>query len=250
MMYNAMIHPFLPLSIRTTLWYQGESDADVVQFYQCAQPAMINDWRQRFEDSSRISFFFVQLAAYSGGGNWGDFRWIGQTQSLDAMQPAGQAIAIDGADPGSPFGEIHPRGKLTLAQRLEFVAAVVEYGFASVVSNGPVAMSVTQQPTSLTATDSYNVRFSETGYFIDPPGCVICCAGGWAFEGLVNNAWQPMNTTNLSGSDIALRINRGEGEAAVSTVRYAWAALPECVMMSSASGLPAAPFMMDVGRVT
>jgi hypothetical protein len=178
-------------------------------FYRCAQPAMINDWRQRFEDSSRISFFFVQvaivvvvtviiittvivaivitttvvttvivatvittvvvaivvvvtititatavttaivaivvvitvttiattvqLAAFNSGGAWGDFRWYGQTLSQDAMQPAGQAIAIDGADPGSPYGDIHPRGKLPLAERLERLAAVVEYGFAGTI---------------------------------------------------------------------------------------------------------------------
>lgn len=124
---------------------------------------------------------------------------------------------------------------------------MVEYGFAGVQSNGPVAMSVTQQASVAGSVgDAFNIRFSEAGDFVDPRGCVSCCAGGWVFEGLVGSNWQPMTTVNHSGTDIALTINRGEDEPPVVSVRYAWARLPECVMMSSASGLPAAPFVMDV----
>ena len=42
-LYNAMVHPLLPLGIRTALWYQGESNAGAPNFYRCAQPAVIND---------------------------------------------------------------------------------------------------------------------------------------------------------------------------------------------------------------
>jgi sialate O-acetylesterase len=245
-LYNAMVHPFLPLSIRTTLWYQGESNAGEPQYYQCAQPAMINDWRQRFENSKASSFFFVQLAAYNANGSWGDFRWFGQTLSLGRMQPAGMAIAIDGADPASPHHPIHPRGKLELAQRLERVAAVVEYRFALVQSQGPVALSITRQA-SLTGEMSYNVQLNEAGYFVDPPGCVTCCANGWVFEGYVGNQWKPMTTMNLSGSNIVLTMNQSANDPAVSSVRYAWAMLPECVLMSASDPLlPAAPFVMAV----
>jgi hypothetical protein len=388
-LYNAMIHPLLPLSIRTVLWYQGEANAGNPPFYARAQPAMIRDWRVSFQDSPQISFFYVQLAAYNFRQGWGDFRWYGQTLSLDAVQPGGQAIAIDGADPGmllhlphlfasrfypclpsrrhspslslslywvhhlsnvplffckylpcpivnrlapavSPYNAIHPRGKLPIAERLERIAAVVEYGF-DVTHEGPAAQHVWRH-SSAGGVDSYTVSFDEEGYFIDPNGCSACCARGWVFEGLVGNAWRSMVTvnSNIPSKDVVLTIsnkrvsatdyessvgfcrgglnypgethiwkclgqrsfdgcqlecdsdpncfafdrgdtssqsscclfgrgNSGNGDASmrcytkpveddgvVSSIRYAWAQLPECLIMSTTSGLPAAPFLMGV----
>ena len=50
-LYNAMIYPFLPMTIKGAIWYQGESDCNYLYgaAYACAFPAMINDWRAKWK---------------------------------------------------------------------------------------------------------------------------------------------------------------------------------------------------------
>lgn len=88
-LWNAMIVPFLDLSLKGTrthrtrhrvwlnglfcgcagaIWYQGESNTGHADYYGCAFPAMINDWRSKFAKSGReLVFLFVQLAPWIGG---------------------------------------------------------------------------------------------------------------------------------------------------------------------------------------
>jgi sialate O-acetylesterase len=50
------------------IWYQGESNTGHADYYGCAFPAMINDWRSKFAKSGReLVFLFVQLAPWIGG---------------------------------------------------------------------------------------------------------------------------------------------------------------------------------------
>jgi len=46
LIYNAMINPILPYTIKGVIWYQGESNADRAQQYRQLFPLLINDWRQ------------------------------------------------------------------------------------------------------------------------------------------------------------------------------------------------------------
>ena len=74
--YNAMIAPLVPYSIRGALWYQGESNAGRAYQYRQTFPLMIEDWRKKWNDE--FSFYFVQLATYGSnqnsneGSNWAE----------------------------------------------------------------------------------------------------------------------------------------------------------------------------------
>jgi sialate O-acetylesterase len=66
-LWNAMIVPLLDLSLKGAIWYQGESNTGHAEYYSCAFPAMITDWRSRFFHSGReLVFLFVQLAPWIG----------------------------------------------------------------------------------------------------------------------------------------------------------------------------------------
>ena len=61
-LYNAMIAPLVPFSIRGAIWYQGEANAGEAYKYRTLFPAMINNWRNKWGDA--FPFFWVQLANF------------------------------------------------------------------------------------------------------------------------------------------------------------------------------------------
>lgn len=66
-LYNAMIHPFLNMTIYGAIWYQGEANAATPFTYNCTFPAMIDDWRSKwFYGTDKLTdpefpFGFVQV---------------------------------------------------------------------------------------------------------------------------------------------------------------------------------------------
>ena len=67
--WNGMIYPLLPMRFTGVVFYQGESNslAGCPSAYACLWPALITDWRHKF-DLADLGFFFVQLAAYGWHG--------------------------------------------------------------------------------------------------------------------------------------------------------------------------------------
>ncbi|HCC86171.1 MAG TPA: 9-O-acetylesterase, partial [Porphyromonadaceae bacterium] len=61
-LYNAMIAPLVPYSIRGAIWYQGESNAGRAYQYRTLFPLMMRDWRTKW--GYEFPFYFVQLANY------------------------------------------------------------------------------------------------------------------------------------------------------------------------------------------
>ena len=61
-LFNRMIHPLIPYSIKGVIWYQGESNVGRHHQYSQLFPAMIKDWRSRWENN--FPFYYVQIAPY------------------------------------------------------------------------------------------------------------------------------------------------------------------------------------------
>ncbi len=49
--WNAMVYPFLPMAIRSMIWYQGEANVGFDTFYACTLPKFVEDYRTRFQSS-------------------------------------------------------------------------------------------------------------------------------------------------------------------------------------------------------
>lgn len=115
-LWNAMMVPYAvgPMSLKGFTWYQAESNVGQTDYYACAFPAMISDWRKKFNNPSAW-FGFVQLAAWPGGTGTtvADMR----TAQLAALKLplVGFASAVDLGD--APGG-IHPRDKQDVGLRL------------------------------------------------------------------------------------------------------------------------------------
>ena len=67
-LWNAMVYPFINMTIYGTIWYQGEENAErYTHSYNCTFPAMIDDWRAKWYESTEhntdavFPFGFVQV---------------------------------------------------------------------------------------------------------------------------------------------------------------------------------------------
>ncbi|RYG30811.1 MAG: DUF4874 domain-containing protein, partial [Chitinophagaceae bacterium] len=49
LLFNAMLNPLIPYTIKGAIWYQGETNTGRAYEYRKSFPLMINDWRQRWK---------------------------------------------------------------------------------------------------------------------------------------------------------------------------------------------------------
>lgn len=136
-LYNAMIHPLLPYTIKGAIWYQGESNAGRAYEYRTLFPAMIEDWRKKW--GSEIAFHLVQLAPWhandADGVSWAELR-DAQFHATRKLKGVGMACITDGGD----LYDIHPKSKVIAGSRLGRSALAVTYG-KPVIGSGPTYKS-------------------------------------------------------------------------------------------------------------
>ena len=139
-LYNGMIAPFTPMSIKGWIWYQGETNSghDRAPYYATLFPALINDWRARFAQGA-LPFFYVQISSFtSPGEDWGQVR-DAQRRTLRVANTA-MAVTLDIGTPGN----VHPPDKQTVGNRLALAARALTYG-EHVPYSSPVYRQTTQQ---------------------------------------------------------------------------------------------------------
>ncbi len=123
-LYNGMIAPYTPYSVKGFLWYQGETNSghDRAAFYRTLFPALIRDWRAQFAQGT-LPFYFVQISSFnSPGEDWGTVR-DAQRRTLRLDQTA-MAVTLDVGTPNN----VHPPDKQTVAARLALAARAITYG--------------------------------------------------------------------------------------------------------------------------
>ncbi|MEO6052428.1 MAG: sialate O-acetylesterase [Chthoniobacterales bacterium] len=226
-LYNAMIHPLLGYGIRGFLWYQGETNAtgNPNAEYGIAFAGLIKSWRN-YWGNDQLPFYFVQLPNYEPPQKqyWPDMR---ETQRRTLSIPkTGMAITIDVGDPG----DVHPKNKKDVGERLARIALANEYG-QKIESSGPLIRTAkfSNGKTQLEF-DHANGLKTTNG---QPPLNFEVGDGTGAFKpataAIVNNA------IVLECAEIS----------APKFVRYAWVPNPT-VNLVNGDGLPAAPFKIDI----
>ena len=228
LLFNAMIHPLVGLGMKGVIWYQGENNAARANEYIDLFPALITDWRSRW--NNEFPFYWVQLANFmspakqSSESHWANLR---DTQSKTLALPhTGQAVIIDIGEEN----DIHPRNKQDVGKRLALHALHNDYGYNSIVCTGPIFQSVKRIGDALEVTfnacDEQLVARNKYGYL---SGFAIAGADGkyqWAQAKIENNKVIVWNK---------------EIQQPIS-VRYAWGDNPDDANLYNAAGLPASPF--------
>jgi sialate O-acetylesterase len=252
-LFNAMIHPILPYTMRGVIWYQGENNVGRAYQYRRAFPMMIQDWRAQWGEGD-FPFNFCQLAALRPKSaspeesNWAELREA-QSQAL-ALPHTGEAILIDAGESDN----IHPRDKRTPGERLAAIALANTY-CKSVPFSGPVYQSMTTNGSTVQLgflhaegglvakplPDTYLVSSKVVPFKTGPlvrnspgselEGFAICGADHkwvWAeaaIEGATVKVWSPQVPRPIA-------------------VRYAWDFNPTCNLYNG-SGFPSSPFRTD-----
>ncbi len=162
-LFNSMINPLVNYKIKGALWYQGESNKNEPKKYEKLFPAMVKDWRTRWNIGD-FPFYYVQIAPYTYGGNKkfntvdnSAFIREAQLKCLDLIPNSGIAITMDIGDDHS----IHPPKKKQVADRLLFNALNQAYGYKTIDYASPIFESQELKNSSLIL----KFKHAETGLF-------------------------------------------------------------------------------------
>ena len=139
-LYNGMIAPLVPLSIKGFLWYQGETNSshDRASHYETLFASLISDWRSHFAQGT-LPFLYVQISSFnSPGEDWGLVR----DEQRRVLRVANTAMAVS-LDVGLA-DNVHPPDKQTVAARLALAARGLVYG-EGVSYSGPSFRQVTTE---------------------------------------------------------------------------------------------------------
>jgi sialate O-acetylesterase len=225
-LYNAMIHPLLPLAIQGAIWYQGESNAGRAHQYRTLFTAMIRNWRQAFGQGD-FTFLCVQLAPFDGGmkeNNWPELREA-QLMATHALKNVGMAVITDLGDKM----DIHPRRKAEVGARLALAARGIAYR-QRIVYSGPEYAGMKIHG------DKIVLGFNHIG------GGLVAQGGdlkGFTLAGK-DQKFVPAEA-KIEGKTIVVSSPDVKDPVAV---RFAWLNYPE-VNLFNKEGLPATPFRTD-----
>ena len=138
-LYNAMLHPIVPFTVKGFVWYQGESNRSRYEQYKRLQPAFALMLRQEWGCDS-LPFYFTQIAPYkydNADAPLSGYMMWAQAQTLHLIPRSDMAVTHDC---GTRDG-IHPSDKATVGSRLAYLALAHDYGFSMIDVSAPVAQS-------------------------------------------------------------------------------------------------------------
>ena len=227
-LYNGMVAPVTPYTIRGVAWYQGESDASGASRYQASLFTMIHDWRKAWDIGS-FPFLIVQLPQLdtsqfiSLGKDWATMRQA-QARALE-LENTGLIVTIDIGEADNA----HPPNKQDVGQRLSLAARALVYD-QKIAYSGPMYKSMTIEGSKVRLTfdhveDGLVARGGElTGFTIAGPDLKLVSA-----------------QAQIDGPTVVVWSDKVKKPVAV---HYAWSDNPICNLYNQA-GLPAGPFRTD-----
>ncbi len=139
-LFNAMINPMVGYGIRGAIWYQGESNRAEPENYQKLLPAMIKDWRTKWEVGD-FPFYYVQIAPHGKSDLFPSNSYLREAQlkASTAVPNIGMACALD---VGEQFN-IHPANKEATSKRLAYLALSQTYNVKGIYPFSPEFKAVT-----------------------------------------------------------------------------------------------------------
>ncbi|MDD5704759.1 MAG: sialate O-acetylesterase [Kiritimatiellae bacterium] len=243
-MFNAMVHPCTRYPVRGFLWYQGCSNGSEGESYLHKMRALVAGWRALWGDDA-LPFYFVQLANFTadnnnpaGGDGYANLR-MAQFDSLRQIPGSGMAVTID----IGMTGDIHPKNKTDVGQRLARWARRDVYGEKDLVVSGPCYQRMEIENGAI------RLHFDHVGKGLmvgrkdkllpvepdpDKPLARFAIAGEdkvWVWA----DAKIDGNTVVVSHATVAKPV----------AVRYAFSANPLGANLYNTEGLPASPFRTD-----
>lgn len=136
LLYNAMINPFVNLSIKGFCWYQGEANHLERESYVLASQTMIKSWRDRFSQGD-LPFYYVQIAPYFHEKEDDKLAYVAFfREAQERISELANTEMVSTMDVGDAK-DLHPKNKKPVGLRLATVALNRTYGYGDLVYKGP-----------------------------------------------------------------------------------------------------------------
>jgi len=216
-----MIAPLVPYAIKGVIWYQGESNQGNTKQYQTLFPAMITDWRTRW-NSREFPFLFVQVAPYKSMSP--EIR-ESQLISWQKTPNTGMVVTVDCGD----SADIHPTKKKLVGERLALAARALAYK-QKVAYSGPIYKSMEVKGNTIELSFDYVCK----GLMVKGDKLTDFVIAGADMKFVPANAIIKGDKIIVSSDKVQIPV----------AVRMGWANVPH-LNLYNRDGLPASPFRTD-----
>jgi sialate O-acetylesterase len=230
--YDGMIAPLIPFSLRGAIWYQGESNEARAQQYELLLPTMIRAWRERW-GQGEFPFGIVQLPNYRDSKDdpedsaWSHLREA-QRRTASAIPNTGLIVTVDIGE----AHDIHPKNKIDVGRRMARWALADVYGLR-MVQSGPTFESAKVDGSSIVLT-------------FDNVGTGLRVKNGTKLDEFAiageDRKWHWAEAEIVGRNRVKVWSPAVQKPAAV---RYAFNNNPKNPNLTNETGLPAAPFRTD-----
>ncbi len=228
MLFNGMISPLIPYTIKGTLWYQGESNSDFpidYNNYETHFKLMIKNWRADWGEGN-FPFYFVQIAPYVYGERSKSYMVRDAQFRTLSLPNTGIAVTLDIAS----LSTIHPPDKQNVGLRLALWALAKDY-HKKVVYSGPL----------------YSFKKIQRGTIVlsfnDADGGLVMKDSSGITNFLIAGKDSIFVKANVKVDGKKLIVYSDEVKKPVA-VRYTWSNTDEATLFNKA-GLPAPTFRTD-----
>lgn len=222
-LYNAMVNPLIPYTIKGVIWYQGTSNRDWATEYLEQMKALISGWRNHW-NSGNFPFYFLQLTAYKySDSNLAAIIRENQLKTLELSNTA-MCPTMDIGD----LKELHVTNKLPYGLRLANIALANSY-HKDIPFCGPLFDEFAVKGNTITIEFDYELGLHFSGDHLND----IYIAG--ADRKFVKASASIKNNSLIVSSPEVLK---------PIAVRYAWNNTGEANLFNG-DNLPASPFRTD-----
>ena len=233
--YNGMLAPLVPFTVRGVIWYQGESNVDVLAAYRKGHAllyrdlftALIDNWRNLWSDEN-LPFYFVQIAPWNYKNPEGRLAAVLRESQLEVMKKVKNTGMVVTSDIGD-LGDIHPANKQDVGKRLALWALAKTY-HRNIEYSGPVYSGFSKEDSAI------RISFDHIDGGLVVRGGKASC---WEIAG-INKVFYPATAT-IDG--ITIRVS-SDKVAEPEAVRFGFTNGAEPNLFNKA-GLPASPFRTD-----
>jgi len=248
--YNTLIHPFVGLSFKGMLFFQGESEGiqkQLAEKYAEEMALLISDERARFGND--FPLYYVQLSDYrSEGAQFFPFHDIVRVQQTNALSLIPNSTMIVSMDLGAPAGYgdwAHSPFKAELGRRMAKVILAKEYGKGDeslASSPTPVSVTLSADKTQIT------VEFANVGDGLAVLGSTPAQSVGKTVAGFSIGVYgkQTQVTATITGQNtVVIDVPAG---VSPTTVNYAYflTVTTENATLRGGLGLPAPAFSLEI----
>lgn len=243
-LYNGMVVPITNYTAKGFIWYQGESNRNNWKEYADMQAEMIRQWREAWGDE-KMPFYITQIAPY---------RYSGAEKRRSAMLVENQIkattmvpyCAMASTTDVGMYSLIHEPDKLSVGERLAWLALSRDYGVPGVPADAPTYKSMEVKDGR--AVISFNNLCAPNDQsdprsfsWIDDQGQVVRSVKGFEIAG-ADRKFRPANARIL-WSDNQVEV-WADGVKEPVAVRYCFNNYSE-TNLKTTLGQPVVPFRTD-----